>query len=173
MQRYLFGGALHGELDRQGRVALPAPLLQHAQLTKASSSPACGTGSRSGTARPGVASSPRSKGAPRVLPNVLPSPSPDAHVPVLAHEVGELLDVHPGELIVDCTFGAGGHSRILARDLDGTGQLVAIDRDPTTQPYVDALRATLGTGVQVRPMHGPFATCLRRLVERAHRPARC
>jgi 16S rRNA (cytosine1402-N4)-methyltransferase len=84
---------------------------------------------------------------------------------VLAHEVGELLDVHPGELIVDCTFGAGGHSRILARDLDGTGQLVAIDRDPTTQPYVDALRATLGTGVQVRPMHGPFATCLRRLVD--------
>ena len=100
-----------------------------------------------------------------MLPNVLPSPSPDAHVPVLAHEVGELLDVHPGELIVDCTFGAGGHSRILARDLDGTGQLVAIDRDPTTQPYVDALRATVGTGVQVRPMHGPFATCLRRLVE--------
>jgi 16S rRNA (cytosine1402-N4)-methyltransferase len=100
-----------------------------------------------------------------VLPNVLPSPSPDAHVPVLAHEVTALLDVHPGELIVDCTFGAGGHSRLLARDLDGNGQLVAIDRDPSTQPYVDALRATVGTGVQVRPMHGPFASCLRRLVE--------
>ena len=66
-----------------------------------------------------------------MLPNVLPSPSPDAHVPVLAHEVGALLDVHPGELIVDCTFGAGGHSRLLARDLEGSGQLVAIDRDPT------------------------------------------
>ena len=100
-----------------------------------------------------------------MLPNVLPSPSPDAHVPVLAREVGALLDVHPGELIVDCTFGAGGHSRVLARDLDGSGQLVAIDRDPTTQPYVDALRATVGTGVQVRPMHGPFATCLRRLLD--------
>jgi 16S rRNA (cytosine1402-N4)-methyltransferase len=84
---------------------------------------------------------------------------------VLAREVGELLDVHPGELIVDCTFGAGGHSRVLARELDGSGQLVAIDRDPTTQPYVDALRATLGTGVQIRPMHGPFATCLRRLLD--------
>jgi 16S rRNA (cytosine1402-N4)-methyltransferase len=84
---------------------------------------------------------------------------------VLAREVGALLDVHPGELIVDCTFGAGGHSRVLARDLDGSGQLVAIDRDPSTQPYVDALRATVGTGVQVRPMHGPFATCLRRLVD--------
>ncbi len=100
-----------------------------------------------------------------MLPNVLPSPSPDAHVPVLAREVGALLDVHPGELIVDCTFGAGGHSRVLARDLEGEGQLVAIDRDPTTQPYVDALRATVGTGVQVRPMHGPFASCLRRLID--------
>ena len=100
-----------------------------------------------------------------MLPNVLPSPSPDAHVPVLAREVGALLDVHPGELVVDCTFGAGGHSRVLGRALDGSGELVAIDRDPTTQPYVDALRATLGTGVQVRPMHGPFATCLRRLLD--------
>jgi 16S rRNA (cytosine1402-N4)-methyltransferase len=54
---------------------------------------------------------------------------------------------------------------VLARELDGSGQLVAIDRDPTTQPYVDALRATLGTGVQIRPMHGPFATCLRRLLD--------
>ena len=100
-----------------------------------------------------------------MLPNVLPSRSPEAHVPVLAREVGALLDVHPGELIVDCTFGAGGHSRLLARELDGRGELVAIDRDPTTQPYVDALRAAVGTGVQVRPMHGPFAACLRRLLD--------
>ena len=100
-----------------------------------------------------------------MLPNVLPSPSPDLHVPVLAREVGALLDVHPGELVVDCTFGAGGHSRLLARDLDGRGELVAIDRDPSTQPYVDALRAAVGTGVRVRPMHGPFATCLRRLLD--------
>jgi 16S rRNA (cytosine1402-N4)-methyltransferase len=100
-----------------------------------------------------------------VLPNALPSPSPDAHVPVLAREVGALLDVHPGERVVDCTFGAGGHSRMLARDLDGSGELVAIDRDPSTQPFVDALRATVGIGVQIRPMHGPFAACLRRLLD--------
>ncbi len=47
----------------------------------------------------------------------------------------------------------------------GSGEIVAIDRDPTTQPFVDALRATVGTGVTVRPMHGPFATCLRRLLD--------
>jgi 16S rRNA (cytosine1402-N4)-methyltransferase len=54
---------------------------------------------------------------------------------------------------------------MLARDLDGSGELVAIDRDPSTQPFVDALRATVGTGVQIRPMHGPFAACLRRLLD--------
>ena len=34
MERYLFGGAVEAELDRQGRVAVPAPLMQHAELTR-------------------------------------------------------------------------------------------------------------------------------------------
>jgi MraZ protein len=34
LQRYLYGAAQDGELDRQGRVALPGPLLQHASLGK-------------------------------------------------------------------------------------------------------------------------------------------
>ena len=58
------------------------------------------------------------------------------HVPVLAEEVRELLDVQPGETIVDATFGAGGHSRLLAADLQGSGKLVAIDRDPSVKPYL-------------------------------------
>ena len=37
------------------------------------------------------------------------------HVPVLADEVRELLDVSPGETVVDATFGAGGHAAALAR----------------------------------------------------------
>lgn len=32
MERFLFGGAVEAELDRQGRVAIPAPLMQHAAL---------------------------------------------------------------------------------------------------------------------------------------------
>ncbi len=63
---------------------------------------------------------------------------------MLAREVGALLDLHTGALIVDCTFCAGGHSRLLARELEGSGELVAIDRDPTTQPFVAALRARVG-----------------------------
>ena len=34
MQRYLFGGAVEAEMDRQGRVALPAPLLKHADIQR-------------------------------------------------------------------------------------------------------------------------------------------
>jgi MraZ protein len=34
MERYLFGGAVEAELDRQGRVAVPAPLMQHADLNR-------------------------------------------------------------------------------------------------------------------------------------------
>ena len=34
LSRFLYGGASEGELDRQGRVMLPAPLIEHAQLDK-------------------------------------------------------------------------------------------------------------------------------------------
>lgn len=34
MQRYLFGGAVEAELDRQGRVAVPAPLMRYAELDR-------------------------------------------------------------------------------------------------------------------------------------------
>ena len=64
-----------------------------------------------------------SKGAPNMLPNVLPRTEAD-HVPVLAAEVRELLAVQPGETVVDATFGAGGHARLLAQDLQGRGKLV-------------------------------------------------
>jgi len=51
------------------------------------------------------------------------------HVPVLAGEAIELLDPQPGQTVVDCTFGAGGHARLLAGRI-GAGNLIAIDRDP-------------------------------------------
>jgi len=34
MERYLYGGAQEAELDRQGRLALPAPLVSHAALSR-------------------------------------------------------------------------------------------------------------------------------------------
>jgi 16S rRNA (cytosine1402-N4)-methyltransferase len=52
------------------------------------------------------------------------------HVPVLAGEAIELLDPQPGQTVVDCTFGAGGHARLLGERVGATGTLIAIDRDP-------------------------------------------
>ena len=52
------------------------------------------------------------------------------HVPVLAGEAIELLHPQPGQTVVDCTFGAGGHARLLGERIGATGTLIAIDRDP-------------------------------------------
>ena len=101
-----------------------------------------------------------SKGAPNMLPNVLPHADSD-HIPVLADEVRELLAVRPGETVVDATFGAGGHSRLLAQDLAGRGKLVAIDRDPGAKPYFDRFKAA--AGVEVRFLRGDFAVVLTQL----------
>ena len=95
-----------------------------------------------------------------MLPNVLQRNAAD-HVPVLAAEVRELLAVRPGETVVDATFGAGGHSRILAADLAGDGKLVAIDRDPGARPLFDRFKAT--AGVDVRFLRGDFSVVLTQL----------
>ena len=55
------------------------------------------------------------------------------HVPVLAGELIELTDPHPGETVVDCTFGGGGHARLVADRIGRSGTLVGIDRDPAAE----------------------------------------
>jgi 16S rRNA (cytosine1402-N4)-methyltransferase len=96
-----------------------------------------------------------------MLPNVLRTNAAD-HVPVLADEVRELLSVQPGETVVDGTFGAGGHSRLLVEDLRGQGKLVAIDRDPTVRPFFDRLKAS-SRDVQLRFLRGDYAVVLGQL----------
>jgi 16S rRNA (cytosine1402-N4)-methyltransferase len=96
-----------------------------------------------------------------MLPSVLPTESD--HVPVLAEEVVSLLDPRPGETIVDGTFGAGGHSRLLASRLRGDGKLIAIDRDPTVAPFFERFRRD--TGVKARLHHGEFSTVLQHLAD--------
>lgn len=64
------------------------------------------------------------------------------HVPVLLDEVIAALDVQPGEVHVDGTFGAGGYTRaILAR---GAGRVIAFDRDPDAIAEGAALVAESG-----------------------------
>jgi 16S rRNA (cytosine1402-N4)-methyltransferase len=63
------------------------------------------------------------------------------HVPVLAGELIDLTAPAPGETAVDCTFGAGGHARLVADRLGPSGTLVCIDRDPAAQRHFDELAA--------------------------------
>jgi 16S rRNA (cytosine1402-N4)-methyltransferase len=97
-----------------------------------------------------------------MLPNVLQPNSTD-HIPVLADEVRELLAVKPGETVVDATFGAGGHARLLAADLRGSGRFIAIDRDPAVQPYFDRFKRA--AGVPARLHRGEAADVLGQLAE--------
>ncbi|MEZ5081748.1 MAG: 16S rRNA (cytosine(1402)-N(4))-methyltransferase RsmH [Thermoleophilia bacterium] len=60
------------------------------------------------------------------------------HDPVLADEVVEALRVAPDAVVIDCTFGAGGHARRIGRALGPEGRYIAIDQDPTVEPYFDA-----------------------------------
>lgn len=51
------------------------------------------------------------------------------HTPVLLNESLRLLRVKPGGLHVDCTVGLGGHSHQILSQLQGSGQLIGLDRD--------------------------------------------
>jgi 16S rRNA (cytosine1402-N4)-methyltransferase len=95
-----------------------------------------------------------------MLPNVLQTSASD-HVPVLADEVRELLAVSAGETVVDATFGAGGHSGLLAADLRSEGTLIAIDRDPSVRTYFDRFKAS--AGVSARLLRGEFSLVLGQL----------
>ena len=52
------------------------------------------------------------------------------HVPVMLDEVVHWLDPRPGQVFVDGTLGAGGHTRALAQRVGTTGLVVALERDP-------------------------------------------
>jgi 16S rRNA (cytosine1402-N4)-methyltransferase len=96
-----------------------------------------------------------------MLPNAL-QPSAE-HVPVLAEEVRELLEVRPGDTVVDATFGAGGHAAVLAADLKAEGKLIAIDRDPTVRPHFERFRRR--AGVQTRLLRGEASVVLGQLAD--------
>ncbi|WP_018628001.1 16S rRNA (cytosine(1402)-N(4))-methyltransferase RsmH [Niabella aurantiaca] len=56
-------------------------------------------------------------------------PSDLYHVPVLLHETVTGLNIRPGGVYVDATFGGGGHSAAILQQLGNNGRLVAFDQD--------------------------------------------
>ncbi len=55
------------------------------------------------------------------------------HIPVLLKECIEGLNIKPDGVYVDVTFGGGGHSREILKNLGENGVLIAFDQDPDAQ----------------------------------------
>jgi len=53
-----------------------------------------------------------------------------SHIPVLASECIEGLDIRPDGIYVDGTAGGAGHSSLIAARLNEKGRLISLDRDP-------------------------------------------
>ena len=76
------------------------------------------------------------------------------HVSVLLDECIENLNIRPGGVYVDGTLGLGGHSREIAKRLDG-GRLVCIDRDATAIERASARLAEYREKISF--VHGNFS----------------
>src|SRR5437588_7359856 len=85
------------------------------------------------------------------------------HIPVLAGELIELVDPRPGEVAIDCTFGGGGHARLVADRIGPAGTLICIDRDPVAEERFAELSPELPC--QTRFIRADFATALEQLHE--------
>ncbi|MDQ2939901.1 MAG: 16S rRNA (cytosine(1402)-N(4))-methyltransferase RsmH [Actinomycetota bacterium] len=92
---------------------------------------------------------------------------PTEHLPVLATELVELLAPQPGELAVDCTFGAGGHARLIADKIGPTGTLICIDRDPVAEQRFAEFAAD--APCQTRFLRDDYAAGLQALYGEGHR----
>jgi 16S rRNA (cytosine1402-N4)-methyltransferase len=74
----------------------------------------------------------------------------------MLHEVLEYLAPHEGQHVLDCTFGGGGHTRLL---LDAGARVTALDRDPeAAERAAHALLGFSGTFRFVDLNFGDLAT---------------
>ncbi|HEV3094586.1 MAG TPA: 16S rRNA (cytosine(1402)-N(4))-methyltransferase RsmH [Solirubrobacteraceae bacterium] len=88
------------------------------------------------------------------------------HIPVLADELLGLLDLNrtrAGQVAIDCTFGGGGHARMVAERLGPAGTLIAIDRDPLAEERFVELAEEVSCSM--RFLRGGYAESLELLGE--------
>lgn len=75
-------------------------------------------------------------------------------MPVLLHEVLELMQVQPAGTYIDATFGRGGHSRAILERLGPGGRLLVFDRDPQA---IDCARQLAAEDARVSVTHAAFS----------------
>ncbi len=71
----------------------------------------------------------------------------DTHIPVLYHEVLQLLRPQPNGRYLDATLGAGGHTAGILQTSAPTGRILAFDRDPEAIAFARQQLAIYGDRV--------------------------
>ena len=71
------------------------------------------------------------------------------HRPIMVAEILEVLAPKPGEMVVDCTLGYGGHARELLARLQPDGHLLGLDADPVELLKTEARLREAGFGPEV------------------------
>ncbi|MFI4847257.1 MAG: 16S rRNA (cytosine(1402)-N(4))-methyltransferase RsmH [Candidatus Makana argininalis] len=74
------------------------------------------------------------------------------HKSVLLKETIESLKIKPNGIYIDCTFGNGGHSNLILKNLNKYGNLISIDRDPNS-----IKKALLLKDKRFKIIHGNFS----------------
>ena len=77
------------------------------------------------------------------------------HVPVLLAHVLDVLSPKPGQVVVDCTLGLGGHAAALLERVRPEGLLIGIDFDPSNIALARAKLASVGGRFEL--FHNNFA----------------
>lgn len=87
---------------------------------------------------------------PETVAKVLASGKTPAgtHRPIMVSEILAALRPQPGEWMVDCTLGYGGHAAEILARLQPGGRLWGLDVDPIEQPKTEARLRTLGFGAE-------------------------
>ncbi len=82
------------------------------------------------------------------------------HIPIMAEEILEFLQIQPGQTGYDATLGYGGHTRKMLEKLEGEGHLYATDVDPIESAKTEKRLADAGFGPEILTIrHLNFADC--------------
>ena len=86
-----------------------------------------------------------------ILDSFLSNAPMEGHVPVLSQETLTFLDPKGGGVYLDCTFGGGGHTRMILEAADTS--VVALDQDPQAIERADQFTQEFGDRFQFRRMN--------------------
>ena len=86
-----------------------------------------------------------------ILDSFLSNAPMEGHVPVLSQETLTFLDPKGGGVYLDCTFGGGGHTRLILEAADTS--VVALDQDPQAIERADQFTQEFGDRFQFRRMN--------------------